>query len=416
MGKMAECHLSSFSDEMLQGKKIIVGVSGSIAAYKAAFLVRLLVQAGAEVRVMLTTGALQFVTPLTFSTLSKNPVHSDFTEDKDSGVWANHVDIALWADLMILAPLTANTLSKMAHGQCDSFFMAVYMSARCPVFFAPAMDHDMFLHGGTTENVEKLIAFGHHLLAPGEGELASGLIGKGRMAEPEEIVASVVSTLISKSPLHGNHVLVTAGPTHEAIDPVRFIGNHSTGKMGFALAESLANLGARVALVCGPNNLTIKHPMIQRIDVTSAKQMLEACIPIFEQAHGAVLAAAVADYMPEVVLEHKQKKGAENWTLQLVKTPDIALALGSRKKEGQWLVGFALETQNELENAKAKLERKNLDLIVLNSLRDKGAGFGTDTNKITLIWRNHKVSEFGLKPKAHVARDITDAIIELANR
>jgi phosphopantothenoylcysteine decarboxylase/phosphopantothenate--cysteine ligase len=373
-------------------------------------------QAGAEVRVMLTNGALQFVTPLTFSTLSKNPVHSDFTENKDSGVWVNHVDIALWADLMILAPLTANTLSKMAHGQCDSFFMAVYMSARCPVFFAPAMDHDMFLHGGTTENVEKLIAFGHHLLAPGEGELASGLIGKGRMAEPEEIVASVVSTLTAKSPLHGKHILVTAGPTYEAIDPVRFIGNHSTGKMGFALAESLANMGARVTLVCGPSNLTIQHPLIQRIDVTSAKQMLDACMPIFEQAHGAVLAAAVADYMPEVVLEQKQKKGAENWTLQLVKTPDIALALGSRKKEGQWLVGFALETHDEVANAKTKLERKNLDLIVLNSLRDKGAGFGTDTNKITLIWRNHKVSEFGLKSKAHVARDITDAIIELTNR
>jgi phosphopantothenoylcysteine decarboxylase/phosphopantothenate--cysteine ligase len=413
---MAERHLSSFYDNMLQGKKIIVGVTGSIAAYKAAFLVRLLMQAGAEVRVMLTNGALQFVTPLTFSTLSKNPVHSDFTENKDSGVWVNHVDIALWADLMILAPLTANTLSKMAHGQCDSFFMAVYMSARCPVFFAPAMDHDMFLHGGTTENVEKLIAFGHHLLAPGEGELASGLIGKGRMAEPEEIVASVVSTLTAKSPLHGKHILVTAGPTYEAIDPVRFIGNHSTGKMGFALAESLANMGARVTLVCGPSNLTIQHPLIQRIDVTSAKQMLDACMPIFEQAHGAVLAAAVADYMPEVVLEQKQKKGAENWTLQLVKTPDIALALGSRKKEGQWLVGFALETHDEVANAKTKLERKNLDLIVLNSLRDKGAGFGTDTNKITLIWRNHKVSEFGLKSKAHVARDITDAIIELTNR
>lgn len=413
---MAERHLSSFYDNMLQGKKIIVGVTGSIAAYKAAFLVRLLMQAGAEVRVMLTNGALQFVTPLTFSTLSKNPVHSDFTENKDSGVWVNHVDIALWADLMILAPLTANTLSKMAHGQCDSFFMAVYMSARCPVFFAPAMDHDMFLHGGTTENVEKLIAFGHHLLAPGEGELASGLIGKGRMAEPEEIVASVVSTLTAKSPLHGKHILVTAGPTYEAIDPVRFIGNHSTGKMGFALAESLANMGARVTLVCGPSNLTIQHPLIQRIDVTSAKQMLDACMPIFEQAHGAVLAAAVADYMPEVVLEQKQKKGAENWMLQLVKTPDIALALGSRKKEGQWLVGFALETHDEVANAKTKLERKNLDLIVLNSLRDKGAGFGTDTNKITLIWRNHKVSEFGLKSKAHVARDITDAIIELTNR
>jgi len=410
---MAECHLSSFSDEMLQGKKIIVGVSGSIAAYKAAYLVRLLVQAGADVRVMLTNGALQFVTPLTFSTLSKNPVHSDFTENKDSGVWVNHVDMALWADIMILAPLTANTLSKMAHGQCDSFFMAVYMSARCPVFFAPAMDHDMFLHGGTTENIDKLISFGHHLLAPAEGELASGLIGIGRMSEPEEIVASVVSSLIAQSPLHGKHVLVTAGPTYESIDPVRFIGNHSTGKMGFALAETLANMGARVSLVCGPTNLTLQHPLIHRKDVTSAREMLEACLPLFEEADIAVLAAAVADYMPETVLEQKQKKADENWSLQLVKTPDIALALGSRKREGQWIVGFALETNDELTNAKAKLERKNMDLIVLNSLRDEGAGFGTDTNKITLIWRNNNIREFGLKAKSAVARDIAEALVEL---
>jgi phosphopantothenoylcysteine decarboxylase/phosphopantothenate--cysteine ligase len=412
---MAECHLSSFSDEMLQGKKIIVGVSGSIAAYKAAFLVRLLVQSGAEVRVMLTNGALEFVTPLTFSTLSKNPVHSDFTENKDSGVWVNHVDMALWADLMILAPLTANTLSKMAQGQCDSFFMAVYMSARCPVFFAPAMDHDMFLHGATIENVEKLISFGHHLLAPGEGELASGLIGKGRMAEPEEIVASVVSALTLRSPLHGKHILVTAGPTHEAIDPVRYIGNHSTGKMGFALAETLANMGARVTLVCGPSHLLTQHPLIHRVNVTSAKEMLSACLPVFEKVNGAVLAAAVADYMPELILEQKQKKGDETWVLPLVKTPDIALALGNRKRKGQWLVGFALETNDELANATAKLERKNLDLIVLNSLRDEGAGFGTDTNKITLIWRNNKTLEFGLKAKSAVALDIADAIVELIN-
>jgi phosphopantothenoylcysteine decarboxylase/phosphopantothenate--cysteine ligase len=401
---------------MLQGKKIIVGVSGSIAAYKAAFIVRLLVQAGAEVRVMLTNGALQFVTPLTFSTLSKNPVHSDFTENKDSGVWVNHVEMALWADLMILAPLTANTLSKMAQGQCDSFFMAVYMSARCPVFFAPAMDHDMFLHGGTAENIEKLVSFGHHLLAPGEGELASGLIGKGRMAEPEEIVTSVISILTAESPMHGKHVLVTAGPTYEAIDPVRFIGNHSSGKMGFALAETLANLGARVTLVCGPNQLNLHHPLVHRVDVVSAKEMLEACLAVFEHVDGAVLAAAVADYMPEVVLDQKQKKNDEKWILPLVKTPDIALALGNRKRKGQWLVGFALETNDEVANAKGKLERKNLDMIVLNSLRDAGAGFGTDTNKITLIWRDNKISEFGLKPKSLVARDIAEAIQELTNR
>ncbi len=400
---------------MLQGKKIIVGVSGSIAAYKAAYLVRLLVQSGAEVRVMLTNGALQFVTPLTFSTLSKNPVHSDFTEDKDSGIWVNHVEIALWADMIVLAPLTANTLSKMAHGQCDSFFMAVYMSARCPVFFAPAMDHDMFLHGATTENIEKLITFGHHLLAPGEGELASGLIGVGRMAEPEEIVASIISTLTAKSPLLGKHFLVTAGPTHEAIDPVRFIGNHSTGKMGFALAETLADMGARVTLVCGPTHLATQHPLIHRVNVTSANEMLDACLPVFHQVDGAVLCAAVADYMPEVTMSEKQKKSDENWTLQLVKTPDIAMTLGSVKRTGQLLVGFALETNDELSNATAKLEKKNLDLIVLNSLRDEGAGFGTDTNKITLIWRNNKTREFGLKPKSQVASDIADAIVELIN-
>ena len=400
---------------MLQGKKIIVGVSGSIAAYKAAYLVRLLVQAGAEVRVMLTNGALQFVTPLTFSTLSKNPVHSDFTEDQQSGVWVNHVDMALWADLMVLAPLTANTLSKMAHGQCDSFFMAVYMSARCPVFFAPAMDHDMFLHGATVGNIEKLISFGHHLLAPGEGELASGLIGKGRMAEPEEIVHAIVSNLIAKSPLHGKHFLVTAGPTYESIDPVRFIGNHSTGKMGFALAEALANLGARVTLVSGPSQLQIQHPLVHRTDVTTAGEMLEACVPVFDKADGAVLAAAVADYMPEEVMEQKIKKNDENWSLSLVKTPDIAMALGARKRSGQCLVGFALETNDEVKNAIQKLQRKNLDLIVLNSLRDEGAGFGTDTNKITLIWRDNKTHEFGLKPKSQVAVDIAHAIVELMN-
>ena len=412
---MAERHLSSFSDHMLQGKKIIVGVTGSIAAYKAAYLVRLLVQAGADVRVMLTNGALQFVTPLTFSTLSKNPVHSDFTENKDSGVWVNHVDMALWADMIVIAPLTAHTLSKMAHGQCDSFFMAVYMSARCPVFFAPAMDHDMFLHGATVENIEKLVSFGHHLLAPGEGELASGLIGKGRMAEPEEIVESILTALTAKSPLRGKHILVTAGPTHEAIDPVRFIGNHSTGKMGFALAETLADMGARVTLVCGPSHLSTQHPLIHRINVTSANEMLNACLPVFEQADGAVLAAAVADYMPETYLQEKHKKGEEKWSLQLIKTPDVAFALGSAKRAEQWLVGFALETTDELNHAMAKLERKNLDLIVLNSLRDEGAGFGTDTNKITLIWRNNKTREFGLKPKLQVAHDIADAIVELIN-
>ncbi len=412
---MAFGHLSSFSAQMLRGKKILVGVAGSIAAYKAAYLVRLLVQAGADVRVMLTKGALEFVTPLTFSTLSKNPVHSDFTENKENGSWVNHVDMALWADMMVLAPLSANTLSKMANGQCDSFFMAVYMSARCPVFFAPAMDHDMFLHGATTKNIETLISFGHHMVAPGVGELASGLLGTGRMAEPAEIIEFVEATLAANSPLHGKRILVTAGPTYEAIDPVRYIGNHSTGKMGFALAEELASLGAHVVLVSGPTQLSIKHPLVELVSVVSAREMLDACVPEFANSHGAVLCAAVADYTPESVLAEKHKKTDQHWSLHLVKTPDIAMALGAAKKEGQWIVGFALETHEELENAKAKLHKKNLDLVVLNSLRDEGAGFGTDTNKITLIWPNNKTREFGLKPKSLVAREIAEAIVELIN-
>jgi phosphopantothenoylcysteine decarboxylase/phosphopantothenate--cysteine ligase len=303
----------------------------------------------------------------------------------------------------------------MANGQCDSFFMAVYMSARCPVFFAPAMDHDMFLHGATTKNIETLISFGHHMVAPGVGELASGLLGTGRMAEPVEIIELIEATLAANSPLHGKRILVTAGPTYEAIDPVRFIGNHSTGKMGFALAEELASLGAHVVLVSGPTHLSIKHPLVELVSVVSAKEMLDACVPEFANSHGAVLCAAVADYMPESVLAEKHKKADQHWSLHLVKTPDIAMTLGAAKKDGQWIVGFALETHEELENAKAKLIKKNLDLVVLNSLRDEGAGFGTDTNKITLIWPNNKTREFGLKPKSLVARDIAEAIVELIN-
>jgi phosphopantothenoylcysteine decarboxylase/phosphopantothenate--cysteine ligase len=398
---------------MLHGKKIIIGVTGSIAAYKAAYLVRLLVQYGAEVKVVLTKGALEFVTPLTFSTLSKNPVHSDFTENKDNGVWVNHVDMALWADMMIVAPLSANTLSKMAHGQCDSFFMAVYMSTRCPIMVAPAMDHDMFMHGATAENLQRLKSFGHTVVAPNEGELASGLIGKGRMAEPEQIVALVREYFDGKQPLQGKHVLVTAGPTYESIDPVRFIGNHSSGKMGFALAEELARQGARVTLVTGPVQLRTMDPMITRVDVQSADQMNSACLQVFPSCDAVVMAAAVADYKPQQIADQKIKKGEETWSLAMTKTPDIAAALGKLKQTHQLLVGFALETEHEVEHATGKMERKNMDMIVLNSLQNEGAGFGTDTNKITLIWPGNKREEFGLKPKSAVAHDIVTAIVDL---
>jgi phosphopantothenoylcysteine decarboxylase/phosphopantothenate--cysteine ligase len=398
---------------MLNGKKIIVGVTGSIAAYKAAYLVRLLVQSGAEVKVALTKGALEFITPLTFSTLSKHPVHSDFTENKDKGEWVNHVELALWADMMIIAPLSANTLSKMAHGQCDSFFMAVYMSTRCPIMVAPAMDHDMFLHGATQSNIQKLEEFGHTIVAPEDGELASGLIGKGRMAEPEKILQAVIERFGGSQPLRGKRALVTAGPTYERIDPVRFIGNFSSGKMGFALAEELANQGAQVVLVTGPVHLNLTHPMVQRVNVMSAQEMLDACVAEFASCDAAVLSAAVADYKPSQVADQKVKKQEEQWQLAMTRTPDIAATLGAMKKTSQRLIGFALETESEIEHAKGKLERKNMDMIVLNSLRDEGAGFATDTNKITLIWPNNKIREFGLKPKSAVAADIVAGIVDL---
>jgi len=349
---------------MLNGKKIIVGVTGSIAAYKAAYLVRLLVQSGAEVKVVLTKGALEFITPLTFSTLSKHPVHSDFTEDKDKGEWVNHVELALWADMMIIAPLSANTLSKMAHGQCDSFFMAVYMSTRCPILVAPAMDHDMFLHGATQANLNKLADFGHKVVAPEDGELASGLIGKGRMAEPENILHAVIDYFGGAQPLRGKRVLVTAGPTYERIDPVRFIGNFSSGKMGFALAETLAAHGAQVVLVTGPVHLNITHPSVRRINVTSAEEMLEACMKEYTDCDAAVLSAAVADYRPVQAAEQKVKKQEQEWQLAMTRTPDIAATLGDMKKSHQRLIGFALKTESELEHAKGKLQRKNMDMIV----------------------------------------------------
>jgi phosphopantothenoylcysteine decarboxylase/phosphopantothenate--cysteine ligase len=391
----------------------LLAVTGSIAAYKSAYLVRLLKASGAEVKVVLSPGALDFITPLTFSTLSENAVHSDFTEDKNTGVWTRHVDMALWADLIIVAPLSANTMSKMAAGQSDNFLLAVYMSARCHVMLAPAMDHDMYLHEATQNNLRKLLDFGHQILKPGEGSLASGLTGMGRMAEPMEILSEVTSYFHPNLPLKGKKALVTAGPTYERIDPVRFVGNFSSGKMGFAIAAELASRGAEVVLVSGPSSLKMDHPQITRIDVVTAAEMYQACIQNFEATDIAVMAAAVADYTPSQVASEKIKKGASQWTLTFEKTIDIAAHLGKIKRQDQILIGFALETDHEAEYAFAKLTKKNFDFIVLNSLRDEGAGFGTDTNKISLIWPDNKRQDFGLKSKTKVAFDIVSEIERL---
>jgi phosphopantothenoylcysteine decarboxylase/phosphopantothenate--cysteine ligase len=395
---------------MLQGKKIVLGVTGSIAAYKAAVLTRLLVKAGAEVKVVMTNSAKEFITPLTLSTLSKNPVLTEFIKD-ETGQWNNHVELGLWADLLLIAPASANTIAKMAKGICDNLLSAVYLSARCPVFLAPAMDLDMLAHDSTQDNLKKIKSFGNHLVDPAYGELASGLIGTGRMAEPEEIISHLESFLKHGQKLKGKTVLVTAGPTHEAIDPVRFIGNHSSGKMGFAIAESLANCGAQVNLITGPTNQHTVHPGISVKKILSAEDMFNACIELFPKTDIAVLAAAVADYKPIVVADQKIKKKDETLTLELTKTHDIAASLGKLKHNGQVIVGFALETEHEHNNAVKKLETKNFDLIVLNSLNDSGAGFGHDTNKISIIDKQN-VRSFDLKSKKEVAHDIVSAIIE----
>lgn len=395
---------------MLRGKKIILGVTGSIAAYKSAVLTRLLVKSGAEVKVIMTASAHDFITPLTLSTLSRNPVLTQFVKDA-SGQWNNHVDLGLWADAIVIAPASANTIAKMAHGQCDNLLLAVYLSARCPVFLAPAMDLDMLQHPATRTNLATLVEYGNHIIDPDHGELASGLVGRGRMSEPEEILGQL-ERFFSGGQLEGKQVLVTAGPTYEAIDPVRFIGNHSSGKMGFAIAEELAQQGALVNLVTGPTQQHTDHPNIRVIKVTSADQMLEKSLQYFPECNIAVLAAAVADYKPEKVAEQKIKKNGENMTIALTRTPDIAASLGKMKQAGQIIVGFALETEHERDNAFKKLESKNFDFIVLNSLNDQGAGFGHDTNKITIINRRHEVTEFELKNKKAVARDIVGTIIE----
>lgn len=400
---------------VLSGKKIVLGISGGIAAYKTATLVRLFIKEGAQVQVIMTPSSKDFVTPLTLSTLSKNPVYSSFYNEDDSNeLWNNHVEIGLWADLMVIAPATANTLSKMALGSCDNLLIATYLSAKCPVYFAPAMDLDMYKHPSTLSNLEILSKSGNIIIPAEIGELASGLIGEGRMAEPENIVSFIKNDLISKLPLKGKKILITAGPTYESIDPVRFIGNHSSGKMGFDIANCAASFGAEVLLVSGPTHQKTTHTLIKVIPVVSAKDMFEACHEHFDEVDVVIAAAAVADYRPKNVASQKIKKTEENFTIELEKTSDILLSLGQKKKH-QFLVGFALETENEIENAKLKIQKKNLDLIVLNSLNDVGAGFGKPTNKITFIDKNNKVEEMDLKYKELVANDIILKVKEYFN-
>ena len=392
---------------ILSGKKILLGVTGGIAAYKTPLIVRLLVKHGAEVKVVMTPSATDFVTPLTLSTLSQNPVVSSFTEEGvgDHANWNNHVELAIWADLMLIAPATSNTLSSMAHARCNNLLLACYLSAQCPVFIAPAMDLDMYAHPANQKNMAKLQSFGHVIFPAQEGFLASGLEGKGRMMEPEDIIGTLISSLEKVAPLYGKSVLITAGPTHEAIDPVRFIGNHSSGKMGFALAEEAARLGANVVLVSGPTALSPKNNQIELIRVVSAKQMHTAVFQHYHTVDVAIAAAAVADFTPADPAQQKIKKKSGLPAINLIPTVDILADMGEQKKK-QFLLGFALETENELDNAMAKCTKKNADAIVLNSLNDTEAGFGGDKNKITFIRKNGTSTTFDLKPKTEVAADI----------
>lgn len=400
---------------MLSGKKILLAITGSIAAYKTTFLTRLFIKAGAEVKIILSPSARDFVSPLTLATLSKNPVLWEFFDPNDpEGKWNNHVDLGLWADLMIVAPTTANTLSKMVGGSSDNLLLATYLSAKCPVFFAPAMDLDMFKHPSTIENISQLQNFGNLLIPSGIGELASGLEGEGRMAEPEDIVGFVENYLLNKAPLRGKSILINAGPTYEPIDPVRFIGNHSTGKMGVALAEVAAELGARVQLVLGPGSVLPKGGEIDVYHISTANEMHEKCSSLFGKADLAILSAAIADYRPENPSNKKIKKDGkgDGLTIKLVENPDILFGLGKVKTEKQHLVGFALETNNAVENAIKKLHKKNCDLIVLNSPSEKGSGFGHDTNEVTLIDKNENQKHLGLKSKKEIAREILEYVIE----
>lgn len=397
---------------VLSGKKILLGISGGIAAYKTAHLVRLLIKAGAQVQVVMSPASLHFVTPLTLSTLSKRPVFSTFyNEEDEKGEWNNHVELGLWADLMLIAPATANTLSKMANGTCDNLLIATYLSAKCPVYFAPAMDLDMYKHPSTLASFQKLQSFGNIIIPAENGELASGLSGEGRMAEPENIVAFLEKDLLNQLPLRGKKIMVTAGPTYEAIDPVRFIGNHSSGKMGFDIATQAAKMGAEVVLISGPTHLQIDPTQVTFVPVVSAQEMYDACHQYYNAMDVAIAAAAVADYRPKNIAQQKIKKEDDTLSLNLEKTDDILASLGKQKTK-QFLIGFALETENEIENAKLKIQKKNLDLIVLNSLNDKGAGFALSTNKVTFIDRNFVVEAMELKSKEEVAIDIVTKIIQ----
>jgi phosphopantothenoylcysteine decarboxylase/phosphopantothenate--cysteine ligase len=394
---------------MLRGKKIVLGITGSIAAYKAAVLIRLLIKKGAEVQVVITPAGKEFITPITLSALTSKPVISEFFAQRD-GSWHSHVALGQWADAMLVAPATASSIGKMAHGIADNMLITTYLSMKAPVFVAPAMDLDMFAHPSTTANLDTLRSYGNHIIEPAEGELASHLVGKGRMEEPEHIVAYLERFFAQRDELAGKHIVITAGPTYEKIDPVRFVGNYSSGKMGFALAEECASRGAQVTLVAGPVQLKTSHPAIRRIDVESCAQMYEATTAAFTEANAAILCAAVADFTPETTADTKIKREGDDLVLRLKPTHDIAAALGRMKQPHQRLVGFALETHDETAHAQDKLRRKQLDFIVLNSLRDSGAGFRHDTNKVTIISASH-AEEYPLKSKAEVAKDIVDELV-----
>lgn len=394
----------------LKGKKLIIAVSGSIAAYKALYLVRLLIKEGAEVKVLMTHAATKFVSALSFSTLSKNPV---YTSVIDNEAWNNHVDLGLWADAFVIAPATAATIGRAANGICDNIITAVYLSAKCPVFFAPAMDLDMWKHPSTQANIKKLESYGDKIIPVGDGELASGLVGKGRLAEPENIMKFVAQSLSKKKDLANQTIVITAGPTIEKLDPVRFLTNPSSGKMGISIANECADRGAKVILILGPTHLKSTHTNVITVAVESAQDMYEAATLHYKTANAGILAAAVADYRPMAYSDTKMKKKDDDLSIELERTKDIAKSLGASKSDSQLLIGFALETNNEVENAKKKIAKKNFDFIVLNSLRNKGAGFKVDTNKISIIHKDHRIKDFELKSKKEVAVDIVDELVSL---